>query len=145
MLQLSLRRKLTELRKRFLEIPRSQLRIALMLEDKKMSKAELIEMCAKLGKSPETVERQIRDALRVRFLGETTEGLLFLQNPQKYYYVVLYGKGTILARWFILMIPTSIVAYLFTYLNMGITQFLTILLLLMSVGFFVDLKLHRIF
>lgn len=142
---LSLRQKLTELRKTFLKIPRSHLRIALMLEDKKMTKAELLEVCAKLGRSRETVERQIRYMLADKTLCETREGLLYLHNPRRYYYVVLYGKGTILARWFALTIPTSVLAYFFTYINMQATQFLIVLLLLMSIGFLVDLRLHRIF
>lgn len=140
-----LRQRLTELRRKFLAIPRSHLRIALMLEDKKVSKTELLEICAKLGKSRETVERQIRYMLAEKVLGETPEGLLYLHNPRKYYYIVLYGKGSILARWFALMIPTSVLAYAFTFVNLGITQFLTVCLLAMSIGFLVDLRLHRIF
>jgi hypothetical protein len=116
-----------------------------MLADKKMTKAELLEICVKLGKSRQTIERQINYMLEDGKLEQTSEGLLFLPNPSDYYFVVLYGKGTILARWVALMIPTSILAYVFTHFSIEITQFLTVLLLLMSIGFFVDLKLHRIF
>ena len=75
-------------------------------------------------------------------IGETPEGLLYLKNPEKYSIIAFAGK--ILDRWFVVMIPTATLAFIFSFLDFAIAQFFILALLFMSIGFLVDLKLHQI-
>ena len=130
----------------FLRIPQSHIRIALYLihHDNKATKQEIIKSLKEVGgdpRSPETIERMIRYMKSDGILIESN-GMLELKNPKQYQYVIRQIRGNILDRWVIISIPLSILAFIFSFLDLTICQSLLMLIVVVVVLWIVDDFLH---
>jgi len=130
----------------FLKIPQSQIRIALYLihHNNKATKQELINNLREIGGDPrssETIERMIR-YMKSDGILEEDNGLLMLKNPKQYQFVIRWIRGNILDRWVAISIPISILAFIFSFLDLTICQFLLILTVIIIILWTIDEALH---